>query len=321
MDISIVIPVYNEAEDIGELHRLLKEVLEKLKKAYEIIFVDDGSSDNTTQELRRVIDNDSNVKAIKLRRNFGKALAYSVGFKQAKGDTVFTIDGDLQDDPKEIPNFLRKLEDGYDLVSGWRLKRQDSFWKTISSRLFNNITSLLTGIKIHDMNCGYKIFKREVIENIDIYGELYRFIPVLAAWEGFRTGEIVVSHYPRKHGKSKYGIGKLPKGFFDLLTVLMLTKYAKKPLHFFGGFGLILLSLGFAINLYLSLEKIIFNATIGNRPLLLLGTLLIILGIQLISLGLLGELITKLSFRREQQGVVKNVIKEVIEKGKMSNSI
>lgn len=307
--ISIVIPLLNEAENIPILYERLKRAVAGLR--YEIIFIDDGSTDNTIQLLRKIIDNDSSVKVIRLRKNFGKAVVYSTGFQEAKGDILVTVDGDLQDDPEEIPRFLQKLEEGYDLVSGWRLKRQDSLWKILPSKFFNRITSFVTGVKIHDFNCGFKAYRREVIEKIDIYGELYRFIPVLAEWEGFRVGEIIVGHHPRKYGKSKYGVGRLPKGFFDLLTILLLTKYAKRPLHFFGSFGLILIFFGFTIGLYLSLLKIMTGAAIGNRPLLLLGTLLIILGIQFISLGLLAEIITKMSFKKEQQPGIKDAIEKI----------
>ncbi len=308
MDISIVIPVRNEAENIQSLCKALNLVLGKLRKEYEIIFVDDGSNDNTIQELRKAVDSDYRVRIVRLMKNFGKAVAYSAGFEQAKGNIVFTIDGDLQEDPNEIPRFIQKLEEGYDLVSGWRLERHDPFHKTIPSVFFNKVTSSLTGIKIHDFNCGFKAYRKDVIEKIDIYGELYRFIPVLAEWEGFRVGEIMVKHYPRKYGKSKYGTTRLLKGFFDLLTVLMLTKYAKRPLHFFGGIGLALASLGFAIDLYLSLLKIFNKEIIGNRPLLLLGILLIISGIQFFSLGLLAEIITKINFKKNQQHGVRDII-------------
>ena len=287
---SVVVPLYNEAESLEELHRRLTRVLQPLTDSFELIFVDDGSTDNSFAVLRTLHEQDSRVKAIRLRKNFGKASALSTGFKEAKGSRVITLDADLQDLPEEIPALIKKVEEGYDLVSGWKLKRKDPLVRKIASRLFNRVTSFYTGVKIHDFNCGLKCYRREVIDELDLYGELHRYIPAIANWKGFRVGEVAVDHHPRKHGTSKFGSERYLRGLFDLLTVIMLTKYPQKPLHFFGLLGILLSFAGLAINLYMALLRL-SGKWISNRPLLLLGILLLILGIQFIFFGLMGELI------------------------------
>ena len=233
------------------------------------------------------------MKAIRFRRNFGKSAALSVGFAHAGGAIVITMDADLQDDPQEIPNLVRKIREGYDLVSGWKKKRYDPITKTVPSRFFNFVTSMMTGIKLHDFNCGLKAYRSEVLKEIDIYGEQHRFIPALVHWRGFRIGEIPVQHHRRKFGKTKFGPGRFFKGFLDLITVLFTTRYIKRPLHLFGGWGIFAFLIGFGINLWLSIEKLVYLTPLGNRPLFFLGILLMIVGIQLISIGLLGEMISK----------------------------
>jgi len=289
-DISIVIPVYDESGSIEELHRLIREVMEPLSRPYEIIFVDDGSRDGTIEKLDELHGKDPNLKVVQLRDNFGKAVALSIGFEHSAGDIVFTLDGDLQDDPREIPRFLEKMDQGFDLVSGWKFKRQDPIDKTFPSRVFNRVVSLLTGIKLHDFNCGFKCYRIEVVRNIRIYGELHRFIPVLAKWKGFRLAEITVEHHPRRHGASKYGMGRFSRGFFDLLTVLFLTRYLKRPLHLFGGIGLICLVPGFALSTYFGVQWLL-GYPMHVRPLMVFGWVAIILGIQFVSMGLLGEML------------------------------
>jgi glycosyltransferase involved in cell wall biosynthesis len=306
-----VIPVYTEEKNVEELHEKLIKVLSSLKKKYEIIFVDDGSTDNTFENLLRIHEKDEHVKVIKFRKNFGKATALSVGFNHANGDIVITMDGDLQDDPEEIPNFINKINEDYDLVVGWKFQRKDPITKTLPSKIFNTLTMHLTKVKIHDFNCGFKAYRKEVTENIEIYGELHRYIPALAYWKGYRIAEIKVKHHARKHGKSKYGGSRLVKGFLDLLTVKFLISFTKKPLHLFGTIGLLFLSFGFVIDLYLMILHILFlfggpvEWEIRDRPLLLLGILLIVSGIQFISFGLIGEMIASKNQKEDEETIIK----------------
>ncbi len=236
-NLSVVIPVLNEGINIPELYSNLKKVLDNLNLGYEIFFIDDGSTDNTYNIIDELHKKDEYVKLIQFRKNFGKARALSMGFKHAKGDIVITMDGDLQDDPEEIPNFINKINEGYDVVVGWRFWRKDRITKKLISKIFNKLTESLTEIGIHDFNCGFKAYRKEVTKNIEIYGELHRYTPVLANWKGFRIGEIKVKHHARKHGKLKYGSSRLVKGFLDLLTVKFLMSFTKKPLHLFGTLG------------------------------------------------------------------------------------
>lgn len=291
LDLSLIIPVLNEEENITRLYSKLRTTLTGLKILHEIIFIDDGSTDNSFKILEEIQKKDKCVKIIKFRRNFGKSAALSAGFKEAKGDTVITMDGDLQDDPTEIPRFLEAIKKT-DLVVGWRFNRKDPISKRLPSKIFNKLTSILTGVKIHDSNCCFKAYRSEVIKNINIYGELHRYIPALAYWKGFGISEIKVNHNPRIYGKSKYGFMRIFKGFMDLITIKFLTKYIKKPFHLFGGLGFLSTFLGFVIGLRLLYVKYFLNIIIGDRPLLYLSMLLIMLGIQFISLGLLGEMIS-----------------------------
>lgn len=307
MNISIIIPLYNEAESLHELHHRIKETCIGIGVSYEIIFVDDGSTDNSFSILKSLHEENEEVKVISFRKNYGKSAALSEGFRMAKGDIVITMDADLQDDPGEIRNLLDKISSGDDLVSGWKKKRHDPIQKTIPSKFFNFTTSLLTGIKIHDFNCGIKAYRSEVIKEIPVYGELHRYLPVLAHWQGFKIGEIVVEHHSRKYGKTKFGVGRFFKGFFDLLTVLFLTRYRQRPLHLFGFLGLLSLFLGIIISIYLTI--IWFQGYgIGQRPLLFLGILLIIVGLQSFSIGLIGEMIA--STRKNKQSYkIKELLK------------
>lgn len=299
LEISIIIPCFNEALSLLELRARIMEVFERGQQ-YEIIFVDDGSTDQTDSILARL--RDPNVRCIRLRRNFGKSAALSVGFREARGRIIVTIDSDLQDQPEEIPTLLRAMErEGWDLVSGWKQRRQDSVAKTLLSRIFNWVTAKLTGIRIHDFNCGLKAYRREVIEEIKVQGEMHRYIPVLASYRGFRVGEVPVSHAPRKYGQSKYGAGRLLGGFFDLLTVIMLTRYNRKPLHAFGVLGVALATVGLSIEAYLALRWF-QGQWIANRPAFILGVLLTIIGVQFIFFGLLAEMIAYSSQREEDYG-------------------
>jgi glycosyltransferase involved in cell wall biosynthesis len=299
-DLSIVVPVFNERESLAELHERLTAVLTGLKKSYEIIFVDDGSSDGSVKLCRSFVNSDPCVVLVELRRHFNKATALQAGFEVATGEVVITMDGDLQDDANEIPRFLEALEQGFDLISGWKKKRRDCLSKRVQSRIFNRVTSLLTGVSLRDFNCGFKAYRREVIEALDLYGELHRYIPVLAHTKGFRVGEIPVNHLPRLHGKSKYHFERVFRGALDLLTILFLSSFKRRPLHLFGFVGLVFALTGFSIELYLSSLWLTGAAYIGNRPLLILGTLLIIVGVQVLIFGLLAEMITAVTYRRSE---------------------
>jgi len=293
MDLSIIIPLYNEEESIIELTNQISDVLEELDLLYEICFVDDGSTDDSLNRIKQLKGQNKNIKILSFRKNYGKSAALSEGFKMATGDIIVTLDADLQDDPAEIPNLIRKINDGYDLVSGWKKKRQDPITKKLPSKLFNYITARMTGIELHDFNCGLKAYRKEVIKEIPVYGSLHRYLPVLAHWKGFAIGEIIVHHQARKYGVTKYGWRRFFDGFFDLFTVLFLTRYRQKPLHLFGFLGMTFLLAGFIISLYLTI--LWFQGYgIGNRPLLFLGILLIIVGMQSFSIGLIGEMITNL---------------------------
>ncbi len=287
--VSVVVPCYNEEGNLPELHRRLSAVLGSLGVPWEILIVDDGSTDGTWATIRALHEADDHVLAIRHRRNFGKAEALANGFAVARGDVVMTMDGDLQDDPDELPRFLVKLEEGYDLVSGWKQRRQDPLGKTAPSRVFNWTVRRVSGVPLHDFNCGYKAYRREVTQALRLYGELHRFTPVLAAGEGFRIAELPVRHHARKWGRSKYGWSRLVKGFLDLLTVTFLTQYRQRPMHLFGLPGLVALAVGIFLGLFLSLEKLILGNSIGTRPLLLLSVLLVMIGAQFFGLGLLGE--------------------------------
>lgn len=295
--LSFIIPVKDEEKSVPILYEEIVTTLKPLRSPFEIIFVDDGSIDNTFRELHTLHQKDRKVKIIRLRGNFGKSVALSVGFGEAKGEIIFTMDGDLQDDPREIPNFLEKLKEGYDLVSGWKRKRHDPLVKTIPSGVGNFLTRILTGVKVHDLNCGYKAYKREVTENLNLYGELYKFIPILVAKENFRVGEIAIHHRKRRFGKTKYGWERNIKGLLDLLTVVFLAGYVRRPGHFFGVAGLSFFGVGFLIGLYIAYLRIVTGSIQFRHPLLFLGMLLMIIGVQLISTGLLAEMIV---YQREK---------------------
>jgi glycosyltransferase involved in cell wall biosynthesis len=297
--ISVVVPVHNEERSVALLYDELRSALEPLDMQWETIFVDDGSTDGTFAALTRLHSSTDNVRVVRLRRNFGKAAALRAGFDQARGDTVVTIDGDLQDDPAEIPRLLAKLDEGFDLVSGWKTRRRDPLTRRLLSRIFNRVTGAFSGVHLHDMNCGLKAYRAEVVHGLRLYGELHRFIPVLAHYRGFRIAELPVNHRPREHGRSRYGVERYLRGFLDLLTVSFIGRYRHRPLHLFGGLGLILGAFGTAILVYLTVLKILGNA-IGHRPLLLLGVLLVVIGMQFFSLGLISEMIT--SHHEERAG-------------------
>ena len=306
IEYSVIVPVFDEAESLGELYDKLKQVFLNLEKSYEIIFIDDGSRDSSFQVMKDLHLQDRRIKAVRLRRNYGKSAALQAGFNIAKGDNIFTIDADLQDDPNEMPKLVETLNNDFDLVSGWKYKRKDSFNKVLASKIFNLLLRVFIGLKLHDINCGLKLYRKEVIEEINLYGDLYRFLPIFAYQRGFRVGEIKVNHHQRKHGKSKYSSKKFVSGFIDFLTIIMLTKYFKKPAHFFGKIGMALLVLGFVAGLYVSIIKFVTGNTGGRIPLLLFSILAIIIGIQFISMGLIGEIIV--AQKKEDTYFIKEVL-------------
>jgi dolichol-phosphate mannosyltransferase len=289
--ISVVVPVRDEELTVEPLYDELTKALAARGEAWEVVFVDDGSRDGTPSALARLHAGAPNVRVVRLRRNAGKAAALDAGFREVEGEIVVTIDGDLQDDPAEIPRLLAKLDEGYDLVTGWKTRRNDPRARRVLSRIFNAVTGRLSGVRLHDMNCGLKAFRVDVAQELDLYGELHRFIPVLAHDLGFRVTELAVNHRPRQHGRSRYGMERYARGFLDLLTVTFMSRYRHRPLHLFGGLGLLLGIAGTVILVYLTIEKLTGEA-IGKRPLLLLGVLLVVVGIQFLSLGLLSELVT-----------------------------
>jgi glycosyltransferase involved in cell wall biosynthesis len=296
--VSVVIPLLNEAMTLEPLYLRLVEVFDRLNSNYELIFVDDGSTDGSSDTLKHLHRLNTKVKYIRFRRNFGKSAALAAGILASNSDIVFTMDADLQDLPEEIPHLLEKLHEGYDLVSGWRYDRQDKLSRRLGSRIYNWTTSKLTGVRLHDINCGFKCYRRKVLNEVMIYGERHRYIPVLASYRGFRLGEVKVEHAGRAHGDSRYGFGRVFGGLFSLLTVILLTRYTNKPLHFFGMAGITLVGLGSAIDLYLFILRIFFKYWLTNRPLLIIGTMLMIVGVQLVVFGLLAEMIA-FSYRRE----------------------
>lgn len=306
--ISIVIPVYNEEGNVVALFQQIQQAMQNLTMQYEVIFVDDGSTDGsdvTLGELYR--ENKDIIKVVMFRRNFGKSAALSAGFDIARGNFIFTMDADLQDDPAEIPKFLAKLDGAYDLISGWKFPRQDPLSKKLPSKIFNFVVSKITGIKLHDFNCGFKLYRREVVKNISIYGELHRYIPVLAHQSGFKISEVRVTHYPRRWGKSKYGNKRLLVGFLDLITTLFITKFIRKPLHLFGVVGIISIACGLAIGIYLTVIKLMGHY-ISNRPLLLLGNLLTMVGLQFIAIGLIGDMMSKVFQTQSQEYSTKRYL-------------
>ena len=312
LEVSVVIPIYNEEGNIRELYTKLNDVLSIITENYEVIFVDDGSTDNSFNILKEINTENKNVVVVKFRRNFGQTAALSAGFDHFKGDVIITMDGDLQNDPEDIALLLTKINEGYDIVSGWRVDRKDPFFtKKLPSKFSNWLASKLTGVKLHDFGCTFKAYRREVVENINLYGEMHRYIPALASQMGVSIAEVKVRHHPRQHGKSKYGITRLIRGMLDLITVKFLLSYSMRPLQLFGIPGIISLFIGFVIGAYLTIERFFFGMSLADRPLLLLAVLLIFLGVQFITMGLLGEIITRTYY--EIQGKPIYAVKEIIE--------
>lgn len=288
--ISVVVPALNEAESLPELQRELAVALDALGRSWEVIYVDDGSRDGTDEAMARLSAGDPRVRGVVLRRNFGKSAALATGFRLARGEWVATLDADLQDDPAELPRLMAALEGGLDLVSGWKQNRQDPITKTVPSRLFNAVTSSVAGLKLHDFNCGFKLYRREVTEAIEVYGEFHRFIPALAHWRGFRVGEVAVKHRARRFGRSKFGAARFINGFLDLLAAAFISTSSLKPLHVFGRIGLLFLGVGTVMGAWF-VAQWVMGEPMRVRPLMLLGVGLVLLGIQFVLMGLLGEMI------------------------------
>jgi glycosyltransferase involved in cell wall biosynthesis len=313
IDLSIVIPLFNEEENVKPLYAQLKEALESLGQSYEIIIVDDGSTDRSFELLKGLQAQDKRLRVIRFRRNFGQTAAFAAGFDYARGRVVVTMDADLQNDPADIPQLLEKLEEGYDVVSGWRVERWKSAWLTrrLPSVVANRLISETTGVHLHDYGCSLKAYRSEVVKNINLYGQLHRFIPAMASWMGVSVAEIPVHYRSRQFGRSKYGMSRTIKVILDLLTVRFLLSYSTRPIHIFGSLGLAMSGLGGILGLYLSVVKLALGQDIGDRPLLLLAILLMVLGVQMITMGLLGELVVRTY--HESQGKRIYVVREILE--------
>ena len=312
VDLSVVVPVYNEVENLGELHRQLTRTLHEMDSSYEILYVDDGSRDGSFSLLRKIREDDDHVVVVRFRRNFGQTAAFSAGFDHARGQVVVTLDADLQNDPADIPRLLAAMDEGFDVVSGWRRDRQDRFWsRRVPSMIANRLISIVTGVRLHDYGCSLKAYDHEVAKSLRLYGEMHRFIPALASWMGVEVTEIPVSHRPRVHGKSKYGISRTVRVLLDLLTVRFLLSYAVRPMQLFGLLGLVGALVGLGLGIYLSVLKIFYGQTIGSRPLLLFAVLAMLAGIQMLTMGLLGELVVRTY--HETQGKPTYVIRETLD--------
>ena len=311
MDISVVVPVMDEEESLEEFYSSLKGVLDKLGKSYEIIFIDDGSEDGSFKILKNLAKKDRNILVIKFRTNFGQTAALSAGFKYAQGNIVITLDADLQNDPEDIPKLLKKIDEGYDVVSGWRRKRKDKLLtRRIPSFFANKVISRITGVHLHDYGCTLKAYRREVVENIDLYGQMHRFMPALARWVGASICEVAVRHCPRKYGRSKYGLSRTITVILDLITVRFLLSFSTKPIQIFGLLGIISGAIGFVIGIVLVIQRQLFLVPMGNRPMLFLAVLLIFVGMQFISIGLLGEM--QVRTYHESQNKPTYVVKEIL---------
>jgi len=311
MELSIIIPIFNEEQNLRPLHAQLKEVVEGLGISYEIIAVDDGSSDRSFAILKELHEHDKHLKVLRFRRNFGQTAAFAAGFDYSKGEVVITMDADLQNDPLDIPLLLNKVKEGYDIVSGWRVARQDPFLsRRLPSMLANWLISQVTGVHLHDYGCSLKAYRREVVKGVHLYGELHRFIPALGSWMGVSVAEVPVRHHPRRFGTSKYGVSRTIPVILDLLTVRFLLSYSTRPIRIFGGLGLLASAIGFTLGVYLTFVKMVMGKDIGNRPLLLLAVLLILVGVQLVGMGLLGELVVRAYY--EAQGKPIYALREVL---------
>jgi glycosyltransferase involved in cell wall biosynthesis len=310
MDVSIVVPLFDEEESLVELHRWITDVFKRWPKEYEVIFVDDGSKDKSWSIVEEIKSKDHRVKGIKFAKNYGKSAALNEGFAYTEGRVVITMDADLQDSPEEIPELYKMIiDEDFDIVSGWKKKRYDPITKTIPTKIYNGVTGWATKVKLHDMNCGLKAYKGEVVKNIEVYGEMHRYIPVIAKWAGYTNiGEKVVQHQARKYGKTKFGLSRFLYGFLDLFSIMFMGKFGKRPMHFFGAIGTFLVSIGVFILLYLTFGKFFFTiGSLADRPLFYLGILMVIVGIQLFMTGFIAELITRNSPERNSYKIAKKI--------------
>ncbi len=313
MDLSIVIPLLNEEESLPELHAWIKKVMDAHGFSYEILFIDDGSKDGSWAVIEQLAAADPSVRGIRFRRNYGKSAALNVGFARTRGKVVITMDADLQDSPEEIPELYRKItEEGYHLISGWKQKRYDPITKTLPTKLFNYATRLMSGIKLHDFNCGLKAYHSDVVKHIEVYGEMHRYIPVIAKWEGYnKIGEQVVQHRARKYGSSKFGWSRFINGFLDLLSIFFMSRFGKKPMHFFGLLGTLSFILGFGLALYLGVDKLMHvlkgipAPLVADSPYFYIGLVSMIIGVQLFLAGFLGELISRSSADRNNYSILE----------------
>jgi len=307
--VTVAVPLKNEAETVVELYQRVRSVFSEIGRPFEMVFVDDGSTDESFEVLSKLYrEHPDTVRVIRFRRNKGKAAALAAAFELAEGQVVITMDADLQDDPAEIPRFLEALANGADLVTGWKRRRHDPWLKVASSRFFNWVVSIAAGLPLHDYNCGFKAYRKEVMEEIHLYGDLHRYVPFIANSRGFVVEEIVVQHHSRKSGRSKYGWDRYFRGFFDLFTVIMLTRFSRNPLHLFGWIGTVLFVIGLLINMWLSWIWL-WGASIGQRPLLFLGVLLMVVGVQIFTIGLIGEMINSLKPRDASDRPIKTILK------------
>jgi glycosyltransferase involved in cell wall biosynthesis len=314
VDVSIVIPLLNEEENLELLCAQVQQVMDTVARSCELILVDDGSTDGSFEVLRQLNGKDNRVRVIRLRRNFGQTAAFTAGFDYARGEVIVTMDGDLQNDPADIPKLLDKLDEGYDVVSGWRVHRHDKFLtRRVPSIIANLLISKVTGVELHDYGCSLKAYRREVLDSVHLYGELHRFIPALASWMGIRVAEIPVNHAPRRFGRSKYGLRRTIRVVLDLLTVKFLLDYATRPIQIFGMLGLLCLALGSGVSVYLSVTRLFYGQPLSDRPLLLLGVLLIVLGVQFVIMGLLGELIVRTYHEAQDKPIY--MVREVLDAG------
>jgi glycosyltransferase involved in cell wall biosynthesis len=310
--ISVVVPLWNERPVLEELYKRLAVALAAIADEYEIIFVDDGSTDGSIEKIKGFREHDPTVRYLRFRRNFGKSAALAAGFRHSRYPIIATLDADLQDLPEQLSLLIDKLKEGFDLVSGWRYNRHDKLSRRVGSKIYNRTTSFLTGVRLHDINCGLKCYRREVLDEVMIYGERHRYIPVLASYRGFRLGEVKIEHARRGHGRSRYGVERVFGGIFSLLTVILMTRYTNRPLHFFGFLGIFLGLMGTLIDTYLIIGRVFFNRWLSNRPLLIIGTLLVIVGVQFILFGLLAEMIA-FSYRRESDYSIVETSEEVAD--------
>lgn len=311
LGVSVVVPFLDEEDNVIPLYKRLAAALDRLELSSEMIFIDDGSRDRTYPQLQEIAAQDPRVWVIRFRRNFGQTAAFSAGFHLARGEVIVTMDGDLQNDPQDIPRLLEKIDEGYDVVSGWRVRRKDTFLtRTLPSRVANGLISRVTGVKLHDYGCSLKAYRQDVIKNVHLYGEMHRFIPALASWMGIQAAEIPVEHAPRQNGKSKYGLGRTLRVVLDLIAVKFLLDYATRPLQIFGMGGLLSLAVGIALGGYLTIQRLFFGQPLSNRPIILLVVLLVMLGVQLIIMGLLGELMVRTY--HETQGKPIYSVREIL---------